>query len=155
EEEFGAKRTPARSGAFAGPDSERGANYRALGFSFGMRPSKKYSLDVNTYYAPGIFDFDFGAVPRFPRVSPAALADPNAPLDPGPGKKWVATLSLGYQPTDTLRITYDYTKTRLRRDDTGLFAFDDNIHSTRVTYQFTRFTFVRARVDYDSLALNA
>ena len=31
-------------------------------------------------------------------------------------------------------------------------AFVDNIYSLRSTYQFTRFTFVRARVDYDSLS---
>ncbi|HJP90583.1 MAG TPA: DUF5916 domain-containing protein [Pyrinomonadaceae bacterium] len=155
EEEFGAKRTAIRPGAFAGPTAERGANYKAIGFSFGTRPSKTYSLDVNTYYSPGIFDFDFGAGPRFPRVSPAALANPNAPLDPGPGNKWSADLSFAYQPSESLRITFDYTKTRLLRQDTGLIAFDDNIYSTRATYQFTRFTFVRARVDYDTLALRA
>jgi hypothetical protein len=38
------------------------------------------------------------------------------------------------------------------RTDTRLLAFDDNILSWRTTYQFTRFTFLRARLDYDSLA---
>lgn len=33
-------------------------------------------------------------------------------------------------------------------------AFDDNIFSLRTTYQFTRFTFARLRVDYDTLASN-
>jgi len=155
EEEFGPKRTGTRQGAFAGPSAERGANYKAIGFSFGMRPSKTYSFDVDSYYSPGIFDFDFGAGPRFPRVSPAALADPDAPLDPGPGNKWSGRLSFAYQPSDSLRITFDYTKTRLLRQDTKRIAFDDNIYSTRGTYQFTRFTFVRARIDYDTLTLRA
>ena len=33
-------------------------------------------------------------------------------------------------------------------------AFDDHIFSLRGTYQFTRFTFARLRVDYDTLASN-
>jgi hypothetical protein len=45
----------------------------------------------------------------------------------------------------------DYTKQRLRRNDTGLLAFDENIFSFRATYQFTRFLFLRARADYDTL----
>ena len=48
----------------------------------------------------------------------------------------------------------DYTKSRLRRNDTGLLAFDENIFSFRSTYQFTRFIFIRARVDFDTLASN-
>jgi hypothetical protein len=36
------------------------------------------------------------------------------------------------------------------RDDTGLVAFDTNIASLKTTYQFTRFAFTRARIDYDS-----
>ncbi|MEJ7618445.1 MAG: hypothetical protein WKF30_16105 [Pyrinomonadaceae bacterium] len=38
--------------------------------------------------------------------------------------------------------------------DTGLTAFDDNILTTRATYQFTRFLFARGRLDYGSLAAN-
>jgi hypothetical protein len=156
EEEFGRRRSGVQSGAFFGPSSERGAYYRAAGFEFGTTPSKKYSVEVGAYYAPGIFDFDFGAGRRFPRVSPAALEfGQGAPLDPGPGSKWVANASVAYQPTDALRVTFDYTKTSLRRSDTGRYAFDDNIYSLRATYQFTRFTFARARVDYDSLLLQA
>jgi hypothetical protein len=33
-------------------------------------------------------------------------------------------------------------------------AFDDNIYALRAAYQFTRFIFARARVDYDTLASN-
>jgi hypothetical protein len=53
-----------------------------------------------------------------------------------------------------LRISFDYTKDRLTRHDTGRVAFDDNIYALRTTYQFSRFTFVRGRVDYDTLASN-
>jgi hypothetical protein len=48
----------------------------------------------------------------------------------------------------------NYVKSRLRRYDTRLVAFDDNIYALRGTYQFTRFIFARARVDYDTLAAN-
>jgi hypothetical protein len=59
-----------------------------------------------------------------------------------------------YQPTEALQISFDYTKSRLVRYDTGRVAFDDNIYSVRSVYQFTRFTFARARVDFDSLSAN-
>ena len=42
----------------------------------------------------------------------------------------------------------------LTRDDTGRVAFDDNIFSLRGTYQFTRFWFARARIDYTTLGSN-
>ena len=100
------------------------------------------------------FDFDFGGGSRFPRVSPAALANPDAALDPGPGKSLDINAGASYRPTNALRMSLDYTKSRLRRNDTGLLTFDENIFSFRSTYQFTRFIFVRARIDYDTLASN-
>jgi len=51
-------------------------------------------------------------------------------------------------------MSLDYTKSRLRRNDTRLLAFDENIFSFRSNYQFTRFIFLRARADYDTLASN-
>jgi hypothetical protein len=158
EEEFGAKRlpatltTPARAGAFAGASSERSSPYN---FFFGFVEttlSKKYSFNIFANYQRGTFDYDFGAPPHFPRVSPAALIDPNAPLDPGAGNQLDIQASVVYRPTDNLRFSLDYTKSRLRRNDTGLLAFDDNIFSARASYQFTRFVFARARVDYDTLS---
>jgi len=59
-----------------------------------------------------------------------------------------------YKPTDALRLSLDYTKSRLERYDTGRVAFDDNIYSWRTTYQFTRFLFARSRVDYSTLRSN-
>src|SRR5205085_6950592 len=86
-------------------------------------------------------------------VSPLALIDPdNAPLDPGRGNNLHIDASGAYQPTDALRLSLDYTKDRLVRRDTGRLAFDENIFALKGTYQFTRFTFARARIDYDTLA---
>ncbi|MDT7779528.1 MAG: hypothetical protein QOC99_2040, partial [Acidobacteriota bacterium] len=93
--------------------------------------------------------------PRYPRVSPGALLDPDAPLDPGPGNEWRIESSFAYQPTNALRLSLDYNKDRLTRRDTGLLAFDDNIFSLRGTYQFTRFWFARGRIDYTTLGANA
>src|SRR5262249_35996449 len=121
----------------------------------GTNPTKKYSLSGSIGYTWGALDFDFGAAPHFPRVSAAALADPNAPLDPGPGRLFEVRGDFTYQPTDALRISLDYTKSRLTRDDTGRVAYNENIYSMRATYQFTRFTFTRARIDFDSIAANA
>jgi predicted porin len=139
---------------FAGDDSERSTNRDNIYGYAGTTPSKKYSLSMFTIYNWGAFDFDFGAGPRFPRVSPAALLNPSAPLDPGKGNNWHFEGSAAYQPTNALRLSLDYTKDRLVRRDTGRVAFDENIFAFRGTYQFTRFTFARARVDYDTLAAN-
>jgi len=154
EEEFGPKRTPTRAGTFFGTDPERSSPQKTIFFSGGTTPSQKYSTSFFYSYGWGQFDFDFGAGPRFPRVSPPALVDPGAPLDPGPGKALNLQAAFTYQPTSPLRIQLSYTKSKLTRDDTGLVAFNDNIYSLRATYQFTRFIFARARVDYDTLASN-
>jgi len=154
EEEFGARRAAGRQGAFFGPDPER-STYRKEVWGFaGTAPSKKYSANVSGVYRWGEFDYDFGAGKRFPRVSPAALADPDAPMDPGPGISLNLDGNFNYQPTDALRLSLNYTKSRLERYDTGRVAFDDNIYSWRATYQFTRFLFARARIDYATLSSN-
>jgi len=49
-----------------------------------------------------------------------------------------------------LSATLSFTKEKLRRYDTGLIAFDENIVSLKSTYQFSRFLFARGRVDFDS-----
>jgi hypothetical protein len=137
---------------FAGGDSERSTRRNNIYSYGGTTPSKKYSLYYFFIHNWGAFDFDFGAGPRFQRVSPAALVDPNnAPLDPGKGNQLRLEAGGSYQPTNALRLSLDYTKERLVRSDTGLLAFDENIFVLRGTYQFTRFTFARARVDYDTL----
>jgi hypothetical protein len=153
EQEFGAKRTGTHPGEFFG-GPERSTYQHSRYLVVGANPSKKYSVFLFLGQSHNSFDFDFGAGSKFPRVSPAALADPNAPLDPGPGKSLDLNVTLSYQPTNELRASLDYTKSRLRRNDTGLLAFDENIYSFKSTYQFTRFIFARARIDYDTLASN-
>ncbi len=154
EEEFGLKRTATHGGAFFG-GSER-STYQSNPYIFGgARPSKKYSFNFNLGAGINSFDFDFGAGPKYPRVSPAALADPSARLDPGPGKYFSVDLGGEYKPTNELAMSLSYSKSRLKRNDTQLVAFADDIYSFRSTYQFTRFIFLRARVDYDALSSNA
>jgi hypothetical protein len=151
EEEFGPRRGPLHAGAFAGDDSERSARLKNVFGYIGSTPSKKYNLFFFTGYRWGAFDFDFGAGPKYPRVSPRALTDQDAPLDPGPGNLLEMELDLTYKPTSALNASLIFTKNRLTRNDTGRVAFDDNIVTLRTTYQFTRFTFARARIDYESL----
>jgi hypothetical protein len=154
EEEFGLKRTATHGGAFFGRP-ERSAYQFNPYFYGGGRPSKKYAFNFIVSTGTNSFDFDFGAGPKYPRVSPAALADPSAPLDPGPGKYFSLDLNGEYKPTSALAMSLSYSKSRLKRNDTQLVAFEDDIYSFRATYQFTRFIFLRARVDYDTLASNA
>jgi Domain of unknown function (DUF5916)/Carbohydrate family 9 binding domain-like len=136
-------------------DPERSSPRQSVTVTGETTPSKQFSIAIALSHIWNSFDFDFGAGPKFPRVSPAALIDPDELLDPGPGKELRASFSISYQPTSALQIDFDFTKDRLVRNDTGLVAFDDNIYTLRSTYQFSRFTFVRARIDYDTLASNA
>jgi hypothetical protein len=152
EEEFGPKRSATRAGAFAGDDSERQTRSKTSMVRFVTNPSKKYSASVLTYYSWNEMDYDLGNGLKFLRVSPAALIDQNAQLDPGPGNAFFSQANLTYQPTDSLRLSLDYTKSRLKRNDTDRVAFDDNIYSLRATYQLTPFSFFRARVDVDTLS---
>jgi hypothetical protein len=151
ESEFGAKRTRTRAGAFAGEDSERSVHKKAIDIYGGTTPDKKFSGFWEFYYVWGELDFDFGAGARFPRVSPAALLDADAPLDPGPGNLLNATMNLNFQPTDALRVSLNYNKSRLTRHDTRRTAFDENLYALSAAYQFTRFTFARARIDYTTI----
>lgn len=156
---------------FAGNDDERSAPSRGIYAYAESVLNKKFRFNTFANRRWGHLDYDFGAEPKFPRVSIAAVAardaaaqgfcnqSPlpavcNAPLDPGPGSFLHFEAGGTYQPTDELRFTLNFTKERLRRNDTKLLAFDQNIVSIRGTYQFTRFIFARARLDYDSIASN-
>lgn len=158
EEEFGARRTATQQGSFYGKDSERSTLIKTIFFSGQTTLNKKLSGRFFMGTRRGQFDLDFGGGRRYPRVSPAALHSsswPNTdgvPLDPGPGNSFDVDLSLSYQPTTTLHTSLDYTKARLTRIDSGRVAFNDNIFSLHTTYQFSHFTFVRGRIDYDTLA---
>lgn len=154
EEEFGLKRTPTRPGAFFG-SPERSTKQYSFYLYGNAKPSQKYSFNLFMGYGWNSYDYDFGAGSKFIRVSPAALVDPNAALDPGPGKSLDVNLNFGYQPTKPLNMSLSWEQSKLRRNDTGLLAFQDNIYSFRSTYQFSRFVFARARIDYDTLSSDA
>jgi hypothetical protein len=141
-----------------------------LYFFAGSTPIKKVDFNVFMNRVAGSLDFDFGAGPLYPRVSPPAIAARNAqaaelcgltpppvcnaPQDPGPGAFFHIDGGVNYRPSTPLNLSLSFTKERLRRYDTKLLAFDDNIVSLRATYQFTRFVFARGRLDYDSIASN-
>jgi hypothetical protein len=156
---------------FAGNDDERSAPSTGIYSYVETVLNKQFRFNSFVNRRWGHLDYDFGAEPKFPRVSTAALAaldlrargfcnsSPlpavcNAPLDPGPGEFLHFDAGATYQPTDELRFSLNFTKERLRRNDTGRLAFDENIVSARGTYQFTRYWFARARLDYDSIASN-
>lgn len=176
ENEFGANRIAIpnclinNNCTFAGNDNERSTSNRGVYVFGGSTPSKKYNFNFFVNRVWGQFDFDFGAEPKYPRVSPSAIAARNAraaglcnvpvpsvcnaPQDPGPGDFLHFDGSITYQPSAPLQFVLNFTKERLRRYDTGLLAFDENIVSLRGTYQFTRFIAARARIDYDTIASN-
>jgi len=177
ESEFGPTRQPGsncvanNNCTFAGDDNERSTSNRGLYMYAGSTPNKKVNFNFFANRRWGALDFDFGAGPNFPRVSPTALAAAaaqasgrctgnnqpticNAPQDPGPGDFLHFEGGITFQPTTALSATLNFTKERLKRYDTGLLAFDENIVSLRSTYQFSRFLFARGRVDFDSIASN-
>jgi len=178
EREFGPTRKAAAANCaltntctFWGADDERSAYRKGLYMFAGSTPMKKVDFNMFINRGAGSLDFDFGAGPRFPRVSIPAVAARNAratglcngpvpppvcnaPQDPGPGAFLHFDGSVNYRPSTPLNISLSFTKERLRRYDTGLLAFDENIVSLRSTYQFTRFIFARGRIDFDSLASN-
>jgi hypothetical protein len=152
EEEFGAKRASYQNGTFFN-EPTRAAFDKVWFIGGGTTPNKTYSMQFFANFGYGAIDYDFGGGPKYPRVSPAAIQfGQNFPqLDPGAGRALDMNGTFSYKPTNALSLSLDYTKSRLRRYDTGLVAFDDNIYTVRGTYQFTRFIFARARVDYDTL----
>ncbi len=140
--------------AFAGGRSQDSIRSRNPFIYLGSTPTKRINFFYFLAYRWGEHDFDFGAPPKFQRVSPASLLDPDAPLDPGRGGLLYTNGNITYKATNDLNMTFSFNKNRLKRYDTGRIAFDENIYSLRTTYQFTRFTFLRARIDYDTLIAN-
>ncbi len=174
ESEFGGVRQPGsncvinNNCTFAGNDSERSSSNRGLYLFAGSTINKKVNFNFFANRRWGTLDFDFGAGPKFPRVSPGAIvadkaaanglcggSNPpaicSAPLDPGGGDFLHFDGGVTYQPTGALNATLNFTKERLKRYDTDRVAFDENIVSLRSTYQFSRFLFARGRIDYETL----
>jgi hypothetical protein len=150
EEEFGPRRNVKQEGAFIG-SPERITNYKGFTVEIGSTPIKEITAYFSIDRSWDNFDYDLGSGFRFPRVSPAALESPDAPLDPGKGNAIDIQSSLTYLTNESLRFSFEYTKSRLFRKDTKRVAFDQNIYSFGSTYQFTRFSFLRARFEYESL----
>lgn len=153
EGEFGPRRSSTHPGTFAG-GATRTTVFHGAYLSLSTAPSERYSVTLTADRSWKVYDYDFGAPPEYPRVSPAALADPSAPLDPGPGNQLVLTAELTWRPSDLWRTTLNYTRDRLVRRDTRRVAFEENLVSLGSTYQFTRFLAVRARIDYSDLHSN-
>jgi hypothetical protein len=168
ENEFGPIRNANQAGAFFGPDAKRSSPFQAVQGFIETTPNKKLFLMFFADYTSGQMDYDFGAGLEGQRASPAYLewvalcnANPNAcvgegavkppALDPGPGNQLTLESTIRYQPTQAFQTQLNYTKRRLVRHDTGEVAFDDNLFSSRSTYQFTRSTFARLRLDYSTL----
>ena len=165
---------------FFGASNERSSSKQHLSFYAGSNYSKKISFNGQITHRRGHFDFDFGNGDKYPRVSPAALEfaaakeaavaagdcdDPDvpvekrpsvctasAPLDPGRGNLLQFTGGITYQPTNELRASFNINHQSLKRYDTDRVAFKINILTTRVTYQFTKATFARAILDYNTLS---
>ncbi len=146
EEEFGLKRSGTRPlGTFFGSPT-RGTWQHMMSVNFSQNLNKKlnYSLFLGTI--GDAFDFYYF------REAPS---DPNTFLqDPGPGRQLDMQLGLEYKPVDALRMSVNYTKSRLVRNDNKVRAFDADLVSIKSTYQFTRFLFARLRLDYDSTRSN-
>src|SRR4030095_3235823 len=137
---------------FYGESNERSSSKQHLSFYAGSQYSKKIQFNGQVTHRWGHFDFDFGSGRKYPRVSPAALSlGPLAPLDPGRGNLLQVNGGFTYQPTNELRMQFNLTKQRLVRNDTSLVAFDVNILTFRGTYQFTKATFARVILDYNTL----
>jgi len=163
ENEFGPNRKPGRLGAFFGPNSDRSAPFKAIQLYLESTPNKTWYFYAFVDHTWGIMDYDFGNGPNFPRASAPyidwrgrclidSLTCGDEPaLDPGPGDQLTLETTVRYQPTSAFQTQLNFNKRRLIRHDTGLVAFDDNIISSRSTYQFTRNIFARLRVDYTSL----
>jgi hypothetical protein len=158
--EFGATREARPCNPFAveekctffGLDNERSSMKQHFSVFGGSNYSKKISFNGQLTYRFGHFDLDFGNGRKYPRVSPAAiLLGQRAPLDPGRGNLLQFNGGIAYQPTNELRVSVNLTKERLVRLDTGLVAYDTNIMTFRGTYQFTKATFARAIIDYNTL----
>lgn len=162
---------------FYGSSNERSSTKEHLSFYGGSNFNKKIQLNVQLTHRSGHFDYDLGNGDKYPRVSPGALffADAKAkavaagdcdkpeaerpsvctataPLDPGRGSLWQFSGNLTYQPTNALQTQFSINSQRLRRYDTDRVAYAINIVTMRGTYQFTKATFARLILDYNTLS---
>lgn len=114
------KRKANRQGAFFGPDSERSAHFEAVQGFIESTPNKQLYAFFFFDYTAGQMEYDLGNGPDYPRVSLAALLNPNNGFDPGGGNQLTIESSLRYQPTTAFQTQLNYNKRRLVRHDTRL-----------------------------------
>ncbi len=181
ENEFGAVRNANQQGAFFGRPTRSstepyfsfranktvskrlslfgfvGSIFNSIDFDFGggsrySRVSPAFISYLNSpeysEYLRLLYLFQANPIGSHPNVD--AIAPPPG-LDPGKGYQFDAEVGFEYKPVDPLRISLEYTKSRLTRNDSHRTAYDTNIFTLRSTYQFTRFVYARARWDYDTL----
>ncbi|HEY0462144.1 MAG TPA: carbohydrate binding family 9 domain-containing protein [Pyrinomonadaceae bacterium] len=137
EHEFGPTRNIGRAGAFTGNDPERSARFKAVQAFIESQPNKQFYASVFMDHTWGLMDYDLGASGQY---------------NPGAGNQLLIESTFRYQPTTAFQTQLNYTKIRLVRNDTGRVAFDDNIFSSRSTYQFSRYVFTRLRLDYSTIS---
>ncbi|HMQ05581.1 MAG TPA: DUF5916 domain-containing protein [Pyrinomonadaceae bacterium] len=140
EEEFGLKRSPTRPlGTFFGaPDRSAWQHYTSANLNQNFNKQFNYGFFVG--FIRNAFDFFF--------------FEPSGMQNPGPGQQFDAQVWFGYRPITSLRMSANYTKSRMVRNDNKVRSFDSDIVSMSSTYQFTRFIFTRVRVDYDGTRKN-
>ena len=164
EHEFGANRTLTRQGAFFGNDAERSAHRQEVYGFIEASPIKQLFFSGVFSFQKGVLDYDFGSGSKYPRVSAAYIdwqrncqqvvgcTTPTPALDPGAGDMLFIESSIRYQPTSAFQTQFNYNRRKLTRDDTGRISFDDNVFSSRSTYQFSRSIFARVRLDYSNIS---
>lgn len=142
EEEFSLKRSPTRPlGTFFG-DGTRAAWQQFYSVNMNHNVNEYFNYSWSVDYVNNTYDFFFFR---------PSTSDPDIFLqDPGPGKQFDVEFYAEVKPMDPLRVSLSYQKSRLVRNDNKLRAFDSDLISLRSTYQFSRFTFTRLRLDYDS-----
>lgn len=140
EEEFGLKRRPTRVGAFSG-DPTRQTWKHGFFSEFGQRLNKQIYYNFYLGYTSNAFDYFV--------FEPGVVGN-----NPTPGKSFQSGAYLELTPIDPLRFSVNYEKARLVRNGSKVRSFDSDIVSLRSTYQFTRFVFLRSRLDYNSLDQN-
>jgi hypothetical protein len=137
---------------FFGESTERSSNKQHISFYMGSNPTKQIQFNAQVTHRWGHFDFDFGNGDKYPRVSPAALLlGKEAPLDPGRGNLLQFNGGITYRPTSALTASFNINSQRLKRYDTNRVAYNINILTTRGTYQFTKASFARLILDYNTL----
>jgi Carbohydrate family 9 binding domain-like len=136
EDEFGRMRSAFQTGAFAG-DSMRSAQQGGGFVYFEKAFNKRISVNTSANINFNNFDYDL---------------NPDDQLDPKKGTQISFDIGTELKPTDKLSMELSYSKSKLTQNKTKIVAFDANIYQFRSTYQFSRFVFVKARLDYNTLS---